>query len=69
MITAPVAIIIQNQLDAAFFFLAFTINICSFLTMALIFIPKVRCCFIFIKYNLKLKITLLSCQDKKFNQK
>lgn len=42
MVAAPVTIIIQNQLDASFFFLAFTINICSLLTLALIFIPKVK---------------------------
>ena len=42
LITAPVSIIIQNQLDATFLFVAFAINICSFLTLALIFIPKVK---------------------------
>jgi gamma-aminobutyric acid type B receptor len=52
MVAAPVTIIIQNQLDASFFFLAFTINICSFLTLALIFIPKVRTKF-YHQYSIK----------------
>ncbi len=42
MITAPVAIIIQNQLDATFLFVALTINICTFLTLVLVFIAKVK---------------------------
>ncbi|CAF0750938.1 unnamed protein product [Brachionus calyciflorus] len=42
LITAPVVIIIQNQLDAAFCFLSFSINFCSFWTFALMFVPKVK---------------------------
>jgi gamma-aminobutyric acid type B receptor len=42
MVAAPVTIIIQNQLDASFFFLAFTVNTCSFLTLALVFLPKIK---------------------------
>lgn len=44
LITAPVTIIIQNQhqLDASFSFIAFAINMCSLLTFALIFIPKIK---------------------------
>lgn len=42
LITAPVVIIIQNQLDAVFCFLAFSINLCSLLTYALMFVPKVK---------------------------
>jgi hypothetical protein len=49
LITAPVSIIIQNQLDATFLFVAFAINICSFLTLALIFIPKVSSIFVYQK--------------------
>ena len=41
LITAPVTIIIQHQLDAAFLFLALSVNICSLLTFALIFVSKV----------------------------
>jgi hypothetical protein len=42
LITAPVSIIIRNQQDAAFCFLAFSINFCSLFTLALVFIPKMK---------------------------
>jgi hypothetical protein len=45
LITAPVTIIIQHQLDAAFFFLALSVNICSLLTFGLIFVSKVALIF------------------------
>lgn len=42
LITAPVVIIIQNQLDAVYCFSGFSINLCSLLTYALMFVPKVE---------------------------
>jgi hypothetical protein len=42
LITAPVTIIIQNQLEAAFYFLSLSINLCSLLTFVLIFLSKAK---------------------------
>ncbi|XP_042907011.1 gamma-aminobutyric acid type B receptor subunit 1 isoform X2 [Parasteatoda tepidariorum] len=41
LITAPVTLVINSQADATFAFVALAIIVCSFLSMALIFIPKV----------------------------
>ncbi|RWS26614.1 gamma-aminobutyric acid type B receptor subunit 1-like protein, partial [Leptotrombidium deliense] len=41
MITGPVSLVISNQTDAHFAFIAFTIIFCCFISMALIFTPKV----------------------------
>lgn len=41
MITGPVSLVIVNQVDAHFAFIAFTIIFCCFLSMALIFTPKI----------------------------
>jgi gamma-aminobutyric acid type B receptor len=42
VITTPVTMIIASQQDASFAFTALSIIFCSFLSMALIFVPKVR---------------------------
>ncbi|KAI1308651.1 Gamma-aminobutyric acid type B receptor subunit 1 [Halotydeus destructor] len=41
MITGPVSLVISNQVNAHFSFVAFTIIFCCFLSMALVFVPKV----------------------------
>ncbi|XP_021367272.1 gamma-aminobutyric acid type B receptor subunit 1-like [Mizuhopecten yessoensis] len=41
VITAPITLIISNQQDASFAFVALAILLCSFLSMGLIFVPKV----------------------------
>ena len=41
LITAPVTILIRTQIDGSFLFLSVAINVCSLVTLALIFIPKV----------------------------
>ncbi|RWS04643.1 gamma-aminobutyric acid type B receptor subunit 1-like protein, partial [Dinothrombium tinctorium] len=41
MITGPVSLVISNQTDAHFAFIAFTIIFCCFISMALIFTPKI----------------------------
>lgn len=41
LITAPVTIVIASQQDASFTFVALAIIFCCFLSMALIFVPKV----------------------------
>lgn len=41
LITAPVTLVIASQQDAAFAFVSLAIVFCCFLSMALIFIPKV----------------------------
>ncbi|KAL5012697.1 hypothetical protein ScPMuIL_011248 [Solemya velum] len=41
VITAPITLIISNQQDAAFAFVALAIILCSFLSMGLIFGPKI----------------------------
>jgi len=41
VITGPVSLVIVNQVDAHFAFVAFTIIFCCFLSMALIFTPKI----------------------------
>ncbi|XP_035222083.1 gamma-aminobutyric acid type B receptor subunit 1-like isoform X2 [Stegodyphus dumicola] len=41
LITAPVTLVISSQTDATFAFVALAIIVCSFLSMALIFIPKI----------------------------
>ena len=42
LITTPVAMVISSQQDASFVFISLAIIFCSFLSMALIFMPKVR---------------------------
>lgn len=41
LITAPVTLVIGSQQDATFAFVALAIIFCSFLSMALIFVPKI----------------------------
>lgn len=41
LITAPVTLVISTQQDASFAFVSFAIIFCCFLSMALVFIPKV----------------------------
>ena len=41
VITAPVSLVISNQTLGHFAFIAFTILCCSFLTMILVFVPKI----------------------------
>ncbi|GFX38237.1 gamma-aminobutyric acid type B receptor subunit 1 [Trichonephila clavipes] len=41
LITAPVTLVISSQTDATYAFVSLAIIVCSFLSMALIFIPKV----------------------------
>lgn len=47
LITAPVAMVIASQQDASFAFMALAVIFCCFLSMLLIFVPKVK--FIFYK--------------------
>ncbi|CAG5115625.1 unnamed protein product, partial [Candidula unifasciata] len=42
VITAPISLIIGNQEDATFAFVSLAIILCSFLSMGLIFVPKVK---------------------------
>lgn len=44
LITAPVAMVIASQQDASFVFIALAVIFCCFLSMLLIFVPKVRVC-------------------------
>lgn len=44
LITAPVTLVIASQQDASFAFVSLAIVFCCFLSMALIFIPKVSIC-------------------------
>ena len=41
LITAPVTMVIASQQDASFAFVALAVIFCCFLSMALIFVPKV----------------------------
>lgn len=41
LITAPVAMVIASQQDASFAFVALAVIFCCFLSMLLIFVPKV----------------------------
>ncbi|GIY71824.1 putative GABAB receptor [Caerostris extrusa] len=41
LITAPVTLVINSQTDATYAFVSLAIIMCSFLSMALIFVPKV----------------------------
>ncbi|XP_069131836.1 gamma-aminobutyric acid type B receptor subunit 1-like isoform X2 [Argopecten irradians] len=41
VITAPITLIISNQQDASFAFVALAILLCSFLSRGLIFVPKI----------------------------
>lgn len=45
LITAPVAMVIASQQDASFVFMALAVIFCCFLSMLLIFVPKV--CIVF----------------------
>ena len=57
LITAPVTLVIASQQDAAFAFVSLAIVFCCFLSMALIFIPKVS------KVRKRLQLDLLfSCR-------
>lgn len=47
LITAPVAMVIASQQDASFAFVALAVIFCCFLSMLLIFVPKVRIFFFF----------------------
>lgn len=42
LITAPVAMVIASQQDASFVFVSLAVIFCCFLSMLLIFVPKVR---------------------------
>lgn len=42
LITAPVAMVIASQQDASFVFISLAVIFCCFLSMLLIFVPKVR---------------------------
>jgi gamma-aminobutyric acid type B receptor len=42
LITAPVIMVTASQQDASFAFVALSVIFCCFLSMALIFVPKVR---------------------------
>lgn len=44
LITAPVTMVIASQQDASFAFVALAVIFCCFLSMALIFVPKVLYC-------------------------
>lgn len=55
LITAPVTLVIASQQDAAFAFVSLAIVFCCFLSMALIFIPKVSKSSLFIY----MKMTIL----------
>lgn len=50
LITAPVAMVIASQQDASFVFMALAVIFCCFLSMLLIFVPKV--CIFLIAFNL-----------------
>lgn len=54
LITAPVTLVIASQQDAAFAFVSLAIVFCCFLSMALIFIPKVSL-FYYTKSSYKVK--------------
>lgn len=41
LITAPISLFIRNQINSHFIFVSFTILFCCFISMALIFIPKI----------------------------
>jgi len=41
VITMPVALIIESHQDATFTFISISILLCNFLSMALVFLPKV----------------------------
>ncbi|XP_042877607.1 gamma-aminobutyric acid type B receptor subunit 1-like [Penaeus japonicus] len=41
LITAPVTLVISSQQDAAFAFVSLAIIFCCFLSMALVFVPKI----------------------------
>ncbi|CAL1292362.1 unnamed protein product [Larinioides sclopetarius] len=41
LITAPVTLVISSQTDATYAFVSLAIIVCSFLSMALIFVPKI----------------------------
>lgn len=43
LITAPVGMVIASQQDASFVFVALAVIFCCFLSMLLIFVPKVNC--------------------------
>lgn len=45
LITAPVAMVIASQQDASFAFMALAVIFCCFLSMLLIFVPKVSSSF------------------------
>jgi len=51
VITVPIVLIIKSQQDASFAFVALAIILCSFLSMGLIFGPKVRVVVVYIFTN------------------
>ncbi len=52
LITAPVAMVIASQQDASFAFVALAVIFCCFLSMLLIFVPKVISQFFQFSYSL-----------------
>jgi gamma-aminobutyric acid type B receptor len=42
LITAPVSLVISSQADASFAFVTAALAFCCFISMALIFLPKVK---------------------------
>ena len=71
LITGPVSLVIDNQVNSHFAFIALAIIFCCFLSMALIFIPKImeiinhqqNMGIVFFKYyelNFKIKILNLN---------
>lgn len=57
LITAPVAMVIASQQDASFAFMALAVIFCCFLSMLLIFVPKVsvESLFIFSTFHFAVK--------------
>lgn len=56
LITAPVTLVIASQQDASFAFVSLAIVFCCFLSMALIFVPKVS---FTLKYRLNIGLKIL----------
>ena len=54
LITAPVSLVISSQADASYAFVTLALVFCCFLSMALIFVPKVH------RKQLKLRLKLES---------
>lgn len=63
LITAPVAMVIASQQDASFVFVSLAVIFCCFLSMLLIFVPKVRT-FLFKEINVVKAICILFQKNK-----